>query len=184
MDAEHSSLFQKLKPWLDAAELASLGCESRPSAQSQREIEAQVKPILSETDLPKQNQSLIVGLLLLWHDHLEAAHTIAQAIETPDGSLVHSIMHRREPDYGNAKYWLRRVGQHSCYSMLADQARLFLGSDARLAARLIPGGRWDPYAFVDACERAPVESSKAEVLKQIQKVEAEVFLSHLTVSID
>lgn len=182
MDADRSSLFQTLKPWLDTAELASLSCEERPSRKPLGDIEAQVKPLLAKANIFAQRQSLIVGLFLLWHDHLDAAHTIAQAIETADGSLLHAIMHRREPDYGNAKYWLRRVGQHPSFSDLATEAQPLLASHARFAARLISGGRWDPYAFVEACERAMANGSEAErlLLQKIQKIEAEVFLRHLT----
>src|SRR4051812_1637732 len=45
--------------------------------------------------------------LYLYFSCLDEAHTIAQSIETPDGSFWHGIMHRQEPDAGNAGYWFR-----------------------------------------------------------------------------
>jgi len=51
------------------------------------------------------------GLLLL-SGQLDASHEISQSIETPDGSFWHGIMHRREGDFWNAKYWFRKIGKH------------------------------------------------------------------------
>ncbi|MXY48835.1 MAG: hypothetical protein F4Y38_05980 [Gemmatimonadetes bacterium] len=50
--------------------------------------------------------------LWLYHDFLVTSHTISQQITTPTGSYWHGIMHRREPDYPNGKYWFGRVGAH------------------------------------------------------------------------
>ena len=41
----------------------------------------------------------------------DRAHWIAQDIETPDGSLVHAYLHRKEGDIDNARYWYRRAGR-------------------------------------------------------------------------
>jgi hypothetical protein len=46
-------------------------------------------------------------LLALWHDgrgDWDAAHRVAQDLETPDGAWVHAYLHRKEGDEGNAAY--------------------------------------------------------------------------------
>lgn len=66
-------------------------------------------------------EAALVGLYLrfgLWHD----AHEVAQSINSPEGSYWHAILHRLEPDPGNAAYWFRRVGAHPIFPALAKIA--------------------------------------------------------------
>ena len=54
------------------------------------------------------------ALTSLWHDgrgDWEAAHRVAQDIETPDGAWIHAYLHRKEGDPGNAAYWYRRAAK-------------------------------------------------------------------------
>jgi hypothetical protein len=83
--------------------------------------------------------------LYLYFCAYEESHTISQEIETPEGSFWHGIMHRQEPDAGNAAYWFRRVGQHPIFPMLRDGAERF-GFRVKET--------WDPFAFIDSCEGA------------------------------
>ena len=81
--------------------------------------------------------------LYVYFSCFDEAHGIAQDIATPDGSYWHGIVHRREPDAGNAAYWFRQVGTHPIFPALARAA----GAE----------GKWDPFAFIDLCERARVQ---------------------------
>jgi len=151
----------------------------RPGVATIREIDAAIEKLPS---LSERNRELIRALALLWHDHHDAAHAIVQDIETRDGSYIHAILHRREPDYFNAKYWFRRVGPHPCLEELARQAGILLEKRnlPALAKKLLPGGQWDSFAFVDACEAAAVSAApNHEALREIQRAEFEILLEHL-----
>jgi hypothetical protein len=57
---------------------------------------------------------LSAPLTALWHDargDWEAAHRIAQDIDSADGAWIHAYLHRKEGDEGNAAYWYRRAGK-------------------------------------------------------------------------
>jgi hypothetical protein len=100
----------------------------------------------------------ISGVWLV-HDFLDESHTISQSIETPSGSYWHAIMHRREGDFSNAKYWYRRVGRHPVVDAIGEQL----------------GQHYDPFAFVDRCE-AVIRGRNAErdACLEIQQIEWEL----------
>ena len=98
--------------------------------------------------------------LWLWFDYLDESHQISQSISSADGSYWHGIMHRREPDYSNAKYWFRQVGQHAIFGPLAEFARTLPPDDA--TAPLVTADSWDPFLFIDVCQQEYGTGSTAE----------------------
>jgi hypothetical protein len=169
---------------LQTRELPSLGPQKRLSRKSILDLEKAFNVFFRSTKLSTESQQLVRALVLLWNDHLDESHRISQDIEDPDGSFVHGIMHRREPDYGNAKYWFHRVGDHPTFPTIAERAVEIAKSDAekKLVSRIVgdlENPEWDAIAFIDACERA---SSSAHLdkafLQRLQEIEAQVLLLH------
>lgn len=108
---------------------------------------------LKQTDAASQvslPSACMAGLWLLAGD-LDASHEISQSDHSPEGSFWHGIMHRREGDFSNAKYWFRRVGRHEVLERLAH-------SDYG-----------DPYRFVDRCEQ--VTDATTQSLLSLQWLE-------------
>jgi hypothetical protein len=103
------------------------------------------------------------GLWLAFNFHDES-HTISQELHTVEGSYWHAILHRREPDASNSAYWFRRVGDHPVFATLAGEARA-LGLSLK-------AGRWDPYEFIDLCEKHRDTGTEREMLlRRVQRWE-------------
>ena len=110
--------------------------------------------------------------LWLWHDFLHESHEISQKIDNPTGAWWHGIMHRREGDFGNAKYWFRQVGDHVLHPVLAAHTPELLGGlDADLKVTKVVINGWDPMAFVDLCEHAHATGEHRAVAVALQHLE-------------
>ena len=156
---------------IETGDLPALGPEQRASAKPIAALGQAVDAL----GLSPSVAILARSAALLWHDHLDASHDVSQDLPSADGSLLHGIMPRREPDYPNAKYWFRRAGDHPCYPALAGQVAAYLGvtGNEALAKRLVPGGQWDPFGFVDAVEAAMQNGQHVEALQNVQRLEFE-----------
>lgn len=177
-------LMNALKELLKTSDSPDLGPGPRAGCLDVGALDAKVKTACPSSRISETNHRLIRATIYLWHDHLDASHTISQSIENADGSYLHAIMHRREPDYWNSKYWFRRVGSHACFSSLAAEVAKLLEvqGEQKLASKLLPKGQWDPNVFVDECERVdslPGNDQRVQTLREIQALEFRLLLDYL-----
>jgi hypothetical protein len=132
-----------------------------PSTIRDAALDREIASLAAKSDPERAVQSA----LHLWNDSLTAAHDLAQEIHTPTGSYLHGVMHRREPDYGNSKYWFQRVGAHPLFPEVRKAA-------AGLLPDLVGKDRdWDPFRMVDWCERAAKDGALEASLRAVQAAE-------------
>jgi hypothetical protein len=114
------------------------------------------------------------------------SHELAQSVESRGrhqaADYWHAIHHRREPDPGNAKYWFQMVGRHPIYEMLPTAARTLLSQEETgtcgIPESLLNGRGWNPFAFVDLCQRAAAEELHLErAVRNLQFIEMTLLLS-------
>lgn len=115
--------------------------------------------------------------LWLYFSCFEEAHEIVSKSETRDCELWHAILHRQEPDSGNAAYWFRKVGAHPAFSKISHAAIRILEKIPRAEFRT---GRWDPFAFIAFCERARKQprSAQEQAALEIQRAEWQIVFDH------
>jgi hypothetical protein len=146
--------------------------------------------------------AMLAGLWL-WHDGLEECHRIvqkdplellpragrfAQLDPNTSGDLSqqqmreatktfafwHAIMHRREGDFSNSKYWYAKAAGHPVLTILAHQVGAIvnqLPADRGLLKIIATG--WNPDALVDFAEsvRGDPASAKHGTAVALQKLE-------------
>jgi hypothetical protein len=104
-------------------------------------------------------RACLAGLWLRFNC-LDESHATSQDLHTPEGSFWHAILHRREPDPANSKYWWRKVGAHAVIEQLVEQS---------------PSVGYDyasPFDFVDFCEQVRGNGGKDEkTAEDVQELE-------------
>jgi hypothetical protein len=116
-----------------------------------------------------------IAAVWLLRDFLDTSHSISQAIKTREGSFWHGIMHRREGDYSNAKYWFRNVDEHPVYNDLTVVAQQLAADHENHVARDLTGWpAWNAYRFVDLCQTAVEDGDGEPLLRAIQQAEWEL----------
>jgi hypothetical protein len=116
--------------------------------------------------------ALVRGGLLYALDAIGEAHKIFQDSPGDLGSYWHGMMHRREGDFDNARYWFRRSGVLPIFGALHRQA-------CEHSAVMARQSNWDPYLFTGECEQARFgETESLKELAALQRVEFETLFDY------
>ncbi len=115
--------------------------------------------------------------LWLYFSCFEEAHALASVCKSREGELWHALVHRQEPDSGNAAYWFRQAGKHPVFSKLAHAAVEILRRIPEAEFRV---GHWDPFAFIAFCDRARLQPGSNQELAamEIQRAEWQLLFDH------
>lgn len=136
---------------------------------------------------PADATALKAGLLCL-HDYLDESHEYSQSVQSQGrhraGDYWHHIMHRREPDYSNAKYWSRAVGYHPVHDELPTAVEPLFEQYAGVShvvswkTKLVQNKRWLLNAFVDCCQECEStgDPERNAFARQVQWLEMQLLL--------
>jgi len=131
---------------------------------------------------PEDGDAMMAGLWL-WHDWLDESHTISQGLHNATGSFWHAIMHRRERDFGNAKYWYARCADHPVLPSLNAKASAILNPlPADKALLRLTANGWNANAFVDFVEHVHErpDDPHYRLAVALQRLEWRVLFDHCT----
>jgi hypothetical protein len=89
---------------------------------------------------------LLRGALYYYHNALDYSHKEVQKVEGDTAAYWHGMVHRREGDFENARYWMRRAGEHPAFQEMLHRA-----SDG--SPNMARQPNWDPFLFINLCEQ-------------------------------
>jgi len=163
-----------LEPEGDGQRLQALTCGQALNTQARQQLES-IEPARM---FPNARDPVAAAAALwLYFSDFEPAHELVSNSQTPECELWHAILHRREPDSGNAAYWFRRVGTHPSYPAIARAAADIVKRIPDAEFRI---GKWDPFAFISFCERARSQPSSAQerAAMEIQRAEWQILFDY------
>jgi hypothetical protein len=146
-----------------------------------------VKPeqLLAGPVASMEHASAMLAGLWLWHDALHESHEISQSLVSSTGSFWHAIMHRREGDFSNAKYWYARCRSHPILKTIGVAVSSSIGNpiehevQAGVSDDMTESGEWDPFDFVDLVESVydRPDDPSYETAVRVQRVEWEILFA-------
>ena len=206
---ELQHLTPRARQLVDAGNYDRLVAPARALAEAHQLLDDATPEQLLDAPFHNAAGHATVAGFWLWHDGLHECHEIvqrspddrffrsepaAQPVDSPlrrpatlkeltaTFSFWHAVMHRREGDFGNSKYWYAKCAGHSALAKLAEMATpLFAGQTQSAAIARLTRGGWDAYAFVDfveaACDR-PAPHPDHQLAIALQRLEWRALMAH------
>lgn len=117
--------------------------------------------------------SLVRAALFYARDALGESHRIVQQSESDLASYMHGMLHRREGDFDNARYWFRRAGELPIFGELHS-------AGSRISADVAKQATWDPYLFTGLCEQEKFgDNTRHAELAHLQRAEFDALFDYL-----
>ena len=115
---------------------------------------------------------LVRGGLYYAVDALSEAHALFQEAHDDLGAYWHGMMHRREADFDNARYWYRRAVALPIFNLLHRTA-------GEHSPDMLRQENWDPYLFTGQCEQARHGAPElTDELVKLQRAEFEALFDY------
>ena len=136
--------------------------------------EADDAAIFGARPLPTNAPAALVRAgLFYYHNALDDSHKEAQKLEGDTAAYWHGMVHRREGDFDNARYWMRRAGEQPVFQEMQGRA-----SDA--APHMGRQSNWDPFLFITLCEQYKYgEADYKKEIAHLQRVEFDVMFDYV-----
>lgn len=143
-----------------------------PVAQILLIREATTEQLTANPELAER-ACLIRSLMLYANDALSESHRLIQDVPGDLAAYLHGMIHRREEDFENARYWFSRAGELPFFGELQRQS-------AQISEDMAKQLNWDPYLFATLCERSKYGSrTPVKTLVGLQKAEFTTLLDYL-----
>ena len=126
------------------------------------------------TSVPDAPLALVRGGLFYYHNALDDSHKQVATLEGDTAAYWHGMIHRREGDFENARYWMRRAGEQPVFQEM--QGRASDGSAPDMGRQ----ANWDPFLFIHLCEQYKYgESEYKKEIGHLQRVEFAVMFDYV-----
>lgn len=161
---------------LDVSIFGLVHAPSRPQRILVNELKAlRVEEMFDDRVIDWKSAMAVRSGMFLLLDAWDQSHIIAQDLDTPEGSYWHGIVHRREPDISNTKYWFQRLGDHPVFNQLGSQQTRQALPQTIAFDDIVTDGHWDPFQFVDWCMRCE-HGERPEVRSELQALQQQEIL--------